>query len=110
MPIPLPPHELMRQMRFGDEFWLEFTRVLNQMTDDELVDISDIETLDEDTADLFFTTLALRMIEVAGPDQMPVLDDTITLIKVILGEHLLEYQLAVEMDKLFNRKNDKDSE
>lgn len=107
MPIPLPPTEVMRQMRFSNEFWVEFTRLLNQMTDNEIFDLSDIDTLDGSAADLFFTTLALRLIEVAGEDQMPVLDDTIILIKTILAEHLYEYELELEMQKLADRMDGK---
>lgn len=103
MPIPLPPTEAMRQMRFSNEFWLEFTKLLNYMTDSDIFDLSNLDTLDEGAADLFFTTLALRLIEIAGPDQMPTLDDTIILIKTILAEYLYEYELDLEMQKLVNR-------
>lgn len=105
MSIPLPPIDEMRQMRFSAEFWLMFANTMNELFDANILEsISDI---DEATADLFFTTVASRMIDEAGADNMPSLDDTIIMVKVILREELTEALAQEAIHQLFKKMGDK---
>lgn len=107
MSMPLPPVEAMRQMRFSPDFWMCFFSTLREFDDEKLIDLSNLDNLDEPSVGLFFTTLAARMIEIAGADDMPTLDDTVIMVKVILEEELKERMVQAMMEQIFDRMGDK---
>jgi len=106
MPIPLPPIDDIRQMRFSNDFWLHFFSLMEELGENDLFDINNIDT---DTADLFFTLLAARMIDEVGEDGMPSLDDTITLIRIILAEEFKERMIGELVQRLESKVNNNDN-
>lgn len=109
MTIPLPPDDEMRQMRFTDDFWKEFVLIMNDLIDNNMIDPDEMDTVDEATADLFFATLAARMLEIAGEEEMPTLDDTIRLVKFILAEQMKEWEIAVAIQALADSLNEREN-
>jgi hypothetical protein len=104
MVMPLPPEDTIRQMRFSSEFWLRFFTLLEEMDDMHLLDLNE---LDQPSADLFFTNLADRMIREVGEDNMPVLDDTIRMIRIILHEELQDRLIEEKINRITNRMDNK---
>ena len=107
MTMPLPSEEAMRQMRFSPDFWMCFFTTLQEFDDEKLIDLSNLDNLDEPSVCLFFTTLAARMIDVAGANEMPTLDDTVIMIRVILQEELKERMVQAMMQDVANRMGNK---
>lgn len=91
-------------MRFSSEFWLHFFTLLEEMDDMHLLDLNE---LDQPSADLFFTNLADRMIREVGEDHMPVLDDTIRMIRIILHEELQDRLIEEKINRITNRMDNK---
>lgn len=104
MVMPLPPEDTIRQMRFSSDFWLHFFGLMEEMNDMNLMDLNQ---LDQPSADLFFTNLADRMIREVGEDHMPVLDDTIRMIRMILHEELKDRLIESTIDRIINRMDNK---
>lgn len=108
MSMPLPPTENIRQMRFSNDFWMVFFSTLTEFDDDNLINLANLDTLDQQSADLFFTTLAARMIDTAGADNMPNVDDTIYMIRIILEEELKDRLTATLLDQIATRMENKE--
>ena len=104
MSTPLPPEDTIRQMRFSSDFWLHFFGLMEEMDDMNLMNLNE---LDQPSADLFFTNLADRMIREVGENDMPSLDDTIIMIRMILHEELKDRLIESSIDRILNRMDNK---
>lgn len=78
-------------LRFSDEFWMLFFQTLHQMVSEGLMPSEP----DQESADLFFTHLAARMIDMAD-GEMPPLDETIHIILHILKNEIVEIDRVVK--------------
>lgn len=78
-------------VRFSENFWRLFFDTIKQMTDQGFLDTS---VQDAESADLFFATLAARMIDLAdGP--MPPLDETIAVIQHVMRNEIKEIEIVL---------------
>jgi hypothetical protein len=87
------------QMRFTEEFWSSFFELAITMQEKDLINLAD---LDAESANLFFTSLATKLILEVGADDMPNLDDTIKMIRVVLAEEIKETRIRWAMNALTN--------